>query len=122
MNTTPTKPTLEEVIEFLSAPAPQGLDVSDLLVRTWAESTPDDADDSYARQARILAAILDRHVNAFVVTEAMIACANISRLEGGHDVGVVYLGSPNTDEARDSWLDYERQNLTLSAHTLGGGR
>lgn len=115
--------TLDDVIAFLSDSSRPvaDIDVSDLLVRVWAESTPDDADRGYDRQARILAAVLDRHVNVFVVVEAMTACANLSKLAGGHDVGVIYEGSPNTDEARDDWTDYEQQNLTVSAHTLGCG-
>lgn len=107
-----------QVISFLSQPT--AVDVSDTLVRLWAESTPEDADNGYAQQGRVLAAILNRHVNPFVVVDAMEACANLSKLEGGHDVGVLYEGWANTETNRQNWLAVEQENLAIAARLLGG--
>ncbi|KQN99663.1 hypothetical protein ASF21_12710 [Arthrobacter sp. Leaf234] len=108
-----------QVIQFLSQTS--NVDVSDTLVALWAESTPVDADNGYAQQARILAAILDRHVNAFTVSDAMEAVGKIWALEHGACVTELY-GHPNTDHARDRWLRVEQENLTIAALALGGTR
>jgi hypothetical protein len=108
-----------QVISFLTDPT--SVDVSDTLVRLWAESTEEDADNGYAQQARILAAILDRHVNQYEVSNAMEACAAISYLEGGGDVQLRY-GCANTENNRSGWLDIWSENLAIAARVLGGNR
>ncbi len=108
-----------QTICYLSSPA--RVDVSGLLGRVWAESTEEQAEDGYVQQSRIVAAILDRHVNPFTVCTAMEAISAIHDLENGGDLTVMY-GVPNTDENRDYWLDYERQNLTFAAMQLWGNR
>jgi hypothetical protein len=108
-----------QVISFLTDPT--SVDVSDTLVRLWAESTPSDAENGYAQQARILAALLSRHINTFAMSDAMEACAAIYRIQAGNCLEAMY-GSPNTDEERDRWLAYEQMNLTTSALALGGIR
>lgn len=108
-----------QVISFLSQPTP--VDVSDTLVHLWAGSTPEDADNGYVQQARILAAILGRTVNPFTMSDAMEACAAIHKLQAG-DCLVSMYGCANTDQNRDRWLDYEQQNLTIAALALGGNR
>ncbi|MGV0109802.1 hypothetical protein [Arthrobacter sp. CP30] len=108
-----------QVVSFLSQPT--NADTSDVLVQLWANSTPEDADNGYSKQARILAAVLDRNVNPFVVSDAMEAVATLHRLQAG-DCLVNMYGVPNTDQNRDSWLDHEQQNLTTAVVALGGNR
>ena len=108
-----------EVIELLSQPEP--VDLADTLVKLYAESTPQHREDGYPQQTRILAAILDRHVNPFTVVTAMDACEKIGQLTTGHCVTDLY-GCPNTDTMRAFHLDAEHQNLTEAVLALGGLR
>lgn len=113
-------PSHLEVIQFLTQPTP--VDVSDTLVRLWAESTPVDAENGYAQQARILAAILDRPVNPFVVQDAMEAAAALWKLGQGWDLNLLYDGWANTEANRQNWLAVESENLAIAVRELGGTR
>lgn len=122
----PTAPTADlarqythEVIERLSSPDP--VELFDTLGKLYAESTPQHKADGYPQQARILAAILDRHVNPFTVVNAMDACEKISQLTTGHCVTNLY-NCPNTEAMRAFHLDAERQNLAEAVRALGGMR
>lgn len=110
-------PSTLQVIQFLSQPTSVAL--VELLPQLWAEATPEDAENGYSQQARILAAILNRHVNAFAVSDAMEACAAISRIQAGNCLVEMY-GVANTDQNRDRCLDDEQMNLNVAATALGG--
>ena len=108
-----------EVIERLSQPA--RVDLPDTLRKLWDESTPQHRKDGYPQQTRILAAILDRHVNPFTVVTAMDACEKLSQLHRGECLTVLY-GCSNTDTMRDFHRDAEEQNLAEAVLALGGMR
>lgn len=109
--------SLAQTISFLAQRT--RVDVSDTLVTLWAESTEQDATDGYTHQARILSAILDRDVDRVAVRDGLHACDNIHALETGACLTELY-NVPNTDYERDRWLNYEQEQLTIAARTLGG--
>jgi hypothetical protein len=93
-----------------------------LLLPQLADQMPwaDDRDTQrvhFNQAGRIVSVVLQREVDQSAVDAALEACGAIYDLRMGGCLTHMY-GYANTDENRDFWLSYERQNLTNAIRDL----